>query len=313
MIFDLACCHTEVYARLPLEQTKCSKSMFAARGVCTDNTPERLPVSYERALCARAKEREVFSSAIICRFLYSLFPLCLAHIRGSNSTPLAIPGVLISRPHSQGKALRAHGGELQTDILQITAYHTSPSQIHWRSIHLYCWMSTVGSICCWPSLSCSQSFSVSYLLIKINWCKLFSVTSSMRFWATITIHPPRVWLGVFWRKMLIHELWASNFADCRWIVLWTKMKCKALAQACTDPVYVGLWDSMGARNSKTWTLLMTREKLLDAKYLIMLFVELSKNKSLPLTTQDHSNEDFFPLEEQNWSSPQAKSKHQEVT
>lgn len=76
----------------------------------------------ENSLRAWVKEREVFSSAIICRFLYSLFPLCLAHIRRTNSTPLAILGVLKSRPHSQGKAVRAHGGRAAD---RHTAYHNA--------------------------------------------------------------------------------------------------------------------------------------------------------------------------------------------
>lgn len=101
----------------------------------------------ENGSCGWEKEPEVFSSAIICRFPYSLFPLCLAHIRRTNSTPLAIPGVLKSRPHSQGKALGAHGGELQTDILQITTYHTSTSQIRWpTSSHFSVWFATWGFV-----------------------------------------------------------------------------------------------------------------------------------------------------------------------
>lgn len=74
----------------------------------------------QRILCAWLRGQEIFSSVIICRFLYSLFPLCSAHIRHANSVPLAIPGVRKSRPYSKGKALGVHGGELWTDKLQIT-------------------------------------------------------------------------------------------------------------------------------------------------------------------------------------------------
>lgn len=66
----------------------------------------------QRTLCVGLRGQEVFSSVIICRFPYSLFPLCSAHIRHANSVPLAIPGVRKSRPYSEGKALGAHRGEL---------------------------------------------------------------------------------------------------------------------------------------------------------------------------------------------------------
>lgn len=123
-----------MYGPLPHVHTTCSMPMF----VCTHTWAPACDCTRESTLCAWVKEWEVFSSAIICRFPYSLFPLCLAHIRHTNSTPLAIPGVLKSRPHSQGKALGAHGGELQTDTLRITTHHTSTSQIRWPTSSHFC-------------------------------------------------------------------------------------------------------------------------------------------------------------------------------
>lgn len=74
----------------------------------------------QRILCVWLRGQEVFSSVIICRFPYSLFPICSAHIRHANSVPLAIPSVQKSRPYSEGKALGAHGGEQWADKLQST-------------------------------------------------------------------------------------------------------------------------------------------------------------------------------------------------
>lgn len=59
---------------------------------------------------------------MLCNYLQVstlLFPLCLAHIRYTNSTPLAIPGVLkVGR--TPRERLWKRGGELQRDTLQRT-------------------------------------------------------------------------------------------------------------------------------------------------------------------------------------------------
>lgn len=55
------------------------------------------------------KNEKVLRSVIICGFQRSVFPLYLAYISCTNSTPLAIPGAVKSRPHSLGKALVARG------------------------------------------------------------------------------------------------------------------------------------------------------------------------------------------------------------
>lgn len=81
------------------------------------------------------KGQEVFSAVIICRFLYSLFPLCLAHIRCANSTPPAIPGVEESRPRSQGKAVGAHRGEPHRQ----TADQNAPLRAQAKSSALLFW------------------------------------------------------------------------------------------------------------------------------------------------------------------------------
>lgn len=132
MIFDLTCCHPQMYPPLPLERSKYRTSTFAGWASCVyTHTHTHLSdclclCKRENTLRAWVKEREVFSSAIICRFLYFLFPLCLAHIRRTNSTPLAILGVLKSRPHSQGKAAGAHGGRAaDRHTAYIATFHTS--------------------------------------------------------------------------------------------------------------------------------------------------------------------------------------------
>lgn len=68
---------------------------------------QQVSISCYHCVCAHLGEKrgqEVFSGVIICRFLYSLFPLCLAHIRCANSTPPAIPGV--QEKKKVGRALR---------------------------------------------------------------------------------------------------------------------------------------------------------------------------------------------------------------
>lgn len=113
-------------------------------GIMCTHVMRLLASLWERTLLrAWVKEQEVFCAAIICRFPCSLFPLCLAHISRTNSTPLAIPGVLESRPHSLGKALVAHG---ETAVDRHIAEHSVPYKhktnpiLHfiavYRSLHL---------------------------------------------------------------------------------------------------------------------------------------------------------------------------------
>lgn len=90
----------------------------------------------QRILCVWLRGQEVFSSVIICRFPYSLFPICSAHIRHANSVPLAIPSVQKSRPYSEGKALGAHRGN--SGLTNCRAQnHSSRSQMMSFGWHLH--------------------------------------------------------------------------------------------------------------------------------------------------------------------------------
>lgn len=81
--------------------------------------------------CLRERTRGLLDPQLSAGFLFSLFPLCLAHISRYNSTPPAIPGVPKSRPHSQGKGLREHM-DRQTDrpVCPIQAESKSAAPLH---------------------------------------------------------------------------------------------------------------------------------------------------------------------------------------
>lgn len=106
MIFDL----TSPTFLLHCSTSKPHTARWMSAAYCV-HAPESLLVSAQEGTLyvLEWRSKRSFALQLSAGFHVLLFPLCLAHISRTNSTPLAIPGVLKSRPHSQGKAPQAHG------------------------------------------------------------------------------------------------------------------------------------------------------------------------------------------------------------